>query len=135
MKEALIEHRQSVLRAHGERRRVRWAVGASSPAARQPPSNGGISHEDGRLGGYGKGCDEHRHAGSIRLDLADQDVAISAAIEVGGEDFLGREQQLSAPRSSTSHLPQARYIHIRGVKRGGAGSCINVPEARKQELT
>ena len=60
---------------------------------------------------------------------------ISAAIEVGGEDFLGREQQLSAPRSSTSHLPQARYIHIRGVKRGGAVSRIAVPEARKQELT
>ena len=89
MKEALIEHRQSVLRAHGERRCVRWAVGASSPAARQPPSNGGIWHEDSRLVELGEGGVDRHDACCLRLDAVGQDVAVSAAIELVVEDFLG----------------------------------------------
>ena len=135
MKQALIEHRQSVLRAYLKRHSVRRAESASVRATRQPPSNGGIRHQDGRLGELGAGGDECRHAASIRLDTVGQDVAVSAAIELVVEDFLGREHQLSAPRSSTSHLPQARSIYIRGVKKGGAGPLIAVPEVRKRELT
>ena len=112
MKQALIKHRHSVLRAHGERRGVRRAEGSSVRAALQPTPNGIIQREDGELVELEEGGDGHHGARCLRLDATDEDVAVSAVIELVDEDFLGREEQLSAPRSSTSQLPQARYIHI-----------------------
>ena len=85
----MIEHRQSVLRAHGERRGVRRAEGSSVRAALQPTPNGIIQREDGELVELEEGGDGHHGARCLRLDAADEDVAVGAAIEVVEQDFLG----------------------------------------------
>ena len=115
----MIEHRQSVLRAYLKRHSVRRAESASVRATRQPPSNGGIRHQDGRLGELGAGGDECRHAASIRLDTVGQDVAVSAAIQLVVEDFLGCNRLLSAPQAP----PATCHGRNPYVSRGGKGGC------------
>ena len=72
-----------MLRASAKRHQARRAAGASVRAALQPPSNGGNQSKDGGLVELGEVGDGHHDARCIRLDAAGQDVAISAAIELG----------------------------------------------------
>ena len=107
-----------MLRAHVEEHGVWQAVGSSVPAARQPLSNGGILHEHGVLHEHAEGVDERHHAASIRLDPTDEDGIVSAAIDVGGQDFLGCNRLLSAPWPATSTCHK-RNPYIQEGRKGG----------------